>query len=147
MNRNRIWTVLLSLVCLGAFLFSSRAFVELYQFLSLNKSTQVHSMEPHIKKLSSGRYSLKVRYHYLVKEQSYSREQTVTRYPYRNRLVAMDTFEKLQKAPHKAWYSEKHPEKGKFDKSFPVRGLFSAGLLIGISIYFYLLGRYMFKLE
>ncbi|GEM_PF-2709058 len=147
MNKNRIWTVLLSLVFLGALLFSSRAFVELYQFLSLNESTQVHSMEPNIKKLNNGRYSLKIRYNYLVKQQSYTREQTVTKYPYKNRLVAQETFAELQAAPHKAWYSEKHPEKGKFDKSFPIKGLFSAGLLIGISIYFYLLGRYMFKID
>ncbi len=147
MSRNRIWTVLVSLVFLGTLLYSSRAFIELYQFLSLNESTQVRFIEPHIQKLSNGRYRLKVRYHYSVKEQSYSREQTVTKYPFKNRWAAQDTFAKLQEISHTAWYSEKYPEKGKFNKSFPIKGLFSAGLLIGISIYFYLLGRYMFKIE
>ncbi|MCH9634328.1 MAG: hypothetical protein S4CHLAM7_10740 [Chlamydiae bacterium] len=146
-NRNKVWIFFISLVFLGTSIFALKAFVQLGQFLSLKERVEVSSIEPCIKKLGSGKYRLKVRYYYTVKNQSYCRDYLVSKYFYKNRWAAQEAFAKLAGAPHSAWYSPHHPEKALFDKSFPVKGVFSAILLIGILIYFYMLARYMCKIE
>lgn len=147
MKKNQIWFLLMIIAAVGALTFSCKTFFDLYQFISLKKSILSSSFEPQIIKEKKGHYALNVRYHYEVGSSSYLRTQRIYKYTFKNRWAAQDAFKKLESSQQRVWYSEAHPEKGVLNKALPIKKIASTTLLFGILVYFYLLGKYMFKME
>lgn len=145
--KSRLWFFLLIFVALGALAFSGKAFFELYQFLSLKESTRIASLSPKYRALSNGQYLLEAHFKYKIGGNTYSGIQKINKIPFKNRWIAEDAWQKLQKSNSLIWYKPAAPEKGILNKAFPFKGVFSSLLLLGITGYFYILGRFMFKFE
>lgn len=148
MSRNQIWTLFLCALTGVVALFSVKTLFEAYQFLSLTESTVAHSVEPEIIKLKNGRYTLRVGFSYEIEGQSYTKTQRLRKKaPFKNRWAAQEAFKEIQQSQHLVWFSKSYPKKSQLDKFFPVKRVCSSAILVGILVYFFLLGKYIFTMD
>lgn len=149
MNRNRMWISLLFVVGLSVFIFSAKTFFEIYQFISLTDSIPAFEIHPNIvKPKRRGGYRLAIDYSYEVEGKVYRKSQPLekSRY-YKNRWAAQEAYLEILKTPHMVSFKKSYPTHSQLDKSFPFKRVFSCAILVGILVYFFLLGRYIFTLE
>jgi hypothetical protein len=140
--KNWIWVGVIGLVAVLALWFVVRAGCEVYRYLQLDKVVEVSVESWSVEERGSNQYAVMATYTYDLGGKNYSgKEQVGGKYP--NPWAAGEAKNRFATQKWSAWVNPHHPEKSVLEKHFPVKKTVSALVLLGLALYFLLLGLYM----
>lgn len=143
MHKNLLWLTFLGSIIVVTLWFCGIAALELYKYSMLKNQAPVKTIFWTVKTIDEDLYHPHAEYSYLVKEKEYKTEETVKNLYYRNKSAAEEGVENLNQKQWEVWYDPKYPSYSSLDKSFPLKETLSAGVLIGVTLYFLGLGYYV----
>ncbi|NGX60706.1 MAG: hypothetical protein K940chlam9_00173 [Chlamydiae bacterium] len=142
MNKNAVWVSFVLLVSVTALWFVVKGGHAFYNYVQLDVTTiaKVESFE--VVELGTEQFALQVGYTYEYKGREYTGQNPLgSSFP--NPWAAQKALEKrgeLEEIP--IWISSKHPTRSVLEKHFPAKRVLSALVLLGLVIYFVVLGLY-----
>ncbi len=138
--RNSIWFIfLLAMASLFSW-FAFRAVPALTHYFKLNRETEVAIVGWKVVQKAANRYVLSANFIFEFQGKEVHGESEIgPLYP--NPWAAEKGLERWRGEKYKAWYSSSAPEKAVLEKRFPFKIVFSAAILLGVFLYFFLLGK------
>jgi hypothetical protein len=143
MHKNIVWFCFLGGVLAITLWFTGDATLKLYRYLSLKKQIPAKAVSWSIKEIDEDLYYPHAHYSFIVKDREYESDQTLKSLTYRNPWAAEEGLEDLNKKQWHVWYDPKYPKYSSLENHFPLKETLSAGVLIGLTLYFLGLGYYV----
>jgi hypothetical protein len=140
-----LWkTLFVALIAIG-FVFLSVTLYTIFSYLRLNHKTEARVEKFEILSSSKGGAQVCLVYHYSIKNNNYQKQECLKNF-YLNSFTAREDIEK--RLLGKKWivfYNKNYPENATIQKKFPSSLVIRTTLIFLISLYFWVLSRYIKK--
>ena len=147
MKKNITLYAFLIVALFSVLFFGSKTFVKLSQFFYFTRSVNVTEAKIYTKKFKNIRYVVEADCLYVLNGVEYEKKLITSKDSFKNVWQAQDLVEKQQKQNLKLWIHKNKPERVLFERTLPKKEFLSLLLVSVIFLYFYLLGRYIFKIS
>lgn len=137
MHRNKLWILFFSFVAFVTIWFGAKASYRLYNYYSYSQKAPAQIISIEIEEKSKNQFILSCSFKFL---ETIGKGDLGPVYP--NRYAAEKAMVRFEKISLTAWYKPKHYEKVILEKKFPLKSTFSAAILLGLCLYFLILGVY-----
>ncbi len=142
MHRNAIWIGFLLIVVGVALWFVVKTGYDVYSYFQLNTQVPIKIEKWSVQEVKADQFLVNVHYSYDYQGKSYTGVGSIgSKYP--NPWAANRAQQQFVKQEWSIWIHPKHPEKGMLEKKFPYKTAISALVLLGLTIYFFVLGTYV----
>jgi hypothetical protein len=143
MQRNAVWGILLLIIVLCALWFIVKAGMGIYRYTQLTMQVPVVIERWEIKEIKSDQFEVRAYYSFKYQGREYQGSGRIgDLYP--NPWAASHAKEQFYRGSWRAWFNPKHPDHSLLEKKFPLKRMLSAVILVGLFIYFFILGLYHF---
>ncbi len=142
MHKNAVWIGFLLIVVVIALWFVVKASYGVVAYTRLSTQVEIEVYKWSVEQKKTDQFVVLAHYSFEYREKEYS-GVTATGSLYPNPWAANRAIEKFSEQRWSVWINPKHPDKAVFRKKFPYKSAFSAVILLGLSIYFFILGTYM----
>jgi hypothetical protein len=146
MHKNGVWLAFLSVLILITFWFCGKAGFELYDYLSLSRSSNIQHIDWKVQEVKSNHFVICATYDFTVDGIEYN-SNTVLSSIYPNYWAAHSIMQDLMNETRIVWYNPHNVSYSALEKSFPMKASVSAIILISLLVYFIFLGMYVGKLQ
>jgi hypothetical protein len=137
---------IITLVGTFAAWFMTQVCRDLFQYYSLRQRVNVQIVEIDIREVKNNKFYIIAKYSYAFREKKYLGEGNLGD-TYLNIWAAREAQKKLTVLQGlNGWLDPNHPEKSSIVKNFPLKKTISATILLGLTIYFLILG-YIVKVK
>jgi Protein of unknown function (DUF3592) len=142
MSRNVIWVGCVLLVACLALWFIVKGGYALFSYYQLSTQIPTAIEKWSVEEIKSNQFAVIAHYTFEYKGKNYQEMGRVgDLYP--NPWAAHRAQKQLATQQWPAWLNPRHPEKAVLEKKFPYKQAISGGVLIGLLIYFLILGTYV----
>ena len=142
MRRNIIWIVLLLIVVTCALWFITKAGSEVYTYFQLKERAPVVINSWSVEEIKSDRFAVIAHYIFEYQGKTYEGSSSVGGY-YPNPWAAQEGKKQFALKKWSVWINPKDPHHSTLEKQFPLKKSLSALILIGLAMYFFILGVYL----
>jgi hypothetical protein len=147
MYKNISWLSLLCVVGLVAFWFSAKAGYQIYHYCALNNKVKVQVTDFSVEQIKD-HYAVRVGYKFVVENRKYRRKEVLRRHIYKSSWMAQSVIKDLKR--QKAWlvwYNKSDIKHATFNKIFPMKVFLYGVVILGLFLYFLILGRYVSRFK
>ena len=142
MHRNAIWISFFLIVVAVSIWFVVSAGYDLIRYYQFNTQVPITVEKQEVKEVGANDYRIEIAYSYTFEGKNYEGvEQLSEIYP--NPWAAHRALEKFKEQKAYVWINTKAPETPRIEKQFPYKAAVSAAVLIGLVIYFFIIGLYV----
>jgi hypothetical protein len=142
MVRNWIWIIFLVLVAAFTLWFIIKAGSAATHYFQLKTQVPATIEKWEVEEIRAERFAVVAHYSFEFQDKIYrGKGQAGELYP--NPWAAGKAQKQFAEKRWSVWLNPKHPEKAFLEKRFPYRKTISAGVLAGLSLYFFILGTYV----
>ena len=139
MHRNGFFRIFLLLLGVFTLFYVTKATLQLWPYLRYSATAEAQIENWQARKVGSDHYGLWADYSYCVGDQDFTSHGRLQGHAYRNLFAAEEAIEEM--GPLKVYFSPRKPQKSTLEHYISLRRLFYAAILVGILIYFLILGR------
>lgn len=139
MHNNRLWIAFLALFGLLVIWYNSDALLKVYRYEALTHQTQPVDLSLSVEE-KSGHYHYRALYTYMIRDETYSKNELLERPLFRNVRAAEELLPEYQSDPHTVWVNSSAPEQATLQKHYPYKECFYALLMTALLLYFIWLG-------
>lgn len=144
MYKKALWIGLLTLILGCAVWFVLKASQDLYRYFQYTVQTKASVQAWDIQESSSGHYAVIAHYSYFFNDKTYEgKGQVGSLYP--NPWAAQEAKNRFSRQIWHVWINPRSADHSLIEKHFPFKKVVSAALLLGVGIYFLILGVYLRK--
>lgn len=142
MHKNAVWIGFLLIVVVIALWFVVKASYGVIAYTRLSTQVEIEVHKWSVEQKKTDQFAVLAHYSFEYEDKEYVGAMTTGSF-YPNPWAANRAIEKFSEQRWSVWINPKHPNKAVFQKKFPYKSAFSAVILLGLSIYFFILGTYM----
>jgi hypothetical protein len=142
MHNNILWLIVLSFVGLITLTYAFIAFYKFYQYSQLTYTIESTKVDWKIKKTWRGKYYLEGAYEFSVQGKEYYGQTEFTDEYFLNTWAAEQKIFQNKEKTWVIWFQPNKFSHSTLQKKFPTKECGSAVVLIGLLIYFIILGIY-----
>jgi hypothetical protein len=142
MRRNTIWIALLLIVAFFALWFIFKAGYTLFSYYRLSVQVPVRIENWEVKEKQSDQFAVIAHFYFEYLGKTFQGESEVGGL-YPNPWAANRAQKQFSDQHFSAWINPKNPQQALLEKKFPYKKVISAALLIGLLLYFFILGSYV----
>lgn len=147
MHRNQVFLGVLILVSFMTLWFVGKATNQLVHYFLLRQTVEARMLEWNIEQKSDNKFFIMGSFTFNYKGKDFQGKSQISDV-YPNIWSAERRVKEISLKTHStAWFNPHRPEKATLIKHFPFKPLLSACVLVGLSIYFFFLGRYVAKIR
>lgn len=121
--------------------FSAKALYQVYEYASYNGQAMAKVDAWQVEQVGSDRFVLRAAYGFQVGEKLYYGESGVPKLMFLNEMAAERRAAELDPEGWTVWYAAKNPNRSQLGKVFPYKQCAYAAILLGVLVYFVVLGR------
>lgn len=143
LHKNTAWLLFLAIFALFALGYSSVALYKIYRYSRLTSQAPAKEVQWQIKKNWLGKYYIEATYNYEIQNKDYAGTTEFLDAYYVNTWAA---DQKISLFKDKTWqiaYQPTDPNHSTLQKRFPTQECYSAAVVLGLLLYFVILGIYV----
>jgi hypothetical protein len=140
--KKAIWVAFILAVLLLAFWLVGKASCEIYRYSQLKISVEADIESWSVREMGSEQFAVIAHYTYFFNGISYTGQGRIGGI-YPNPWAAQEAKSRFIKQKRRVWIAPAHPERSVVEKHFPMKRVISAGVVIGLVIYFLILTVYV----
>ncbi len=140
-----LWKLFLGAIAVISLFFSVEAVTKVAHYISLDKVAKAHVNHWEVREKGSEAFAIIGGYTFSLKGKEVKGETEFAAPYFLNERAAKEAVEKLKTESWTVFFSEKNPEKNSLQRFFPFLTCIRAFLVLGVFVYFLLLGRWFKK--
>jgi hypothetical protein len=142
MFKNRLWFTFLAVLGMATVYLTVIAAQALYRYSVQTKVTDPVTLSWSYQKVSMDVYAPLATFTFAIDGALVEGRTLLSQPLFRDKQVAEQVIQKLQQQSWRVWYSPKQVHYATIEKRFPVKKTLYAGIVLGIFLYFAILGYY-----
>lgn len=139
MHKNKVWIGFLLIIAAISLIFLFKAGVALIQYYKKSEEVPVKIENIFVSELKKGMYGVLADFTYQFKDEEFKGRKLIAG-PYQNVWAAESGIKKISNEGRSIWVDPNNHETATFIKKFPFKSIFSALILLGLTLYFFSLG-------
>jgi Protein of unknown function (DUF3592) len=147
MHKNPVWLLFLGIISVIVLWYCGVALYRYYQYITLSEASKAANIEWSVKALSDEQYVVDAHYTFLVKGERYSGDTVFRDEVFLNAWAAEQELPKFSSQAWQVWYQPSNLNHSTLQKKFPLKECISAGVLLGLFLYFLWLGFYVTRYQ